>query len=169
MKKIHLIPNIITAFGLACGLFVIFKISMIDTTINFFEVMILCIFILLIAAFADFVDGAIARMFHSESQFGLMFDSLADSVTFGIAPSILMIKSLSCVLKPGSLLSFAVASSVMIYSLCGILRLVRFNVIAINTPKSRKKNKYFEGLPIPAAAFAAISTNLFFFIPFVKN
>jgi CDP-diacylglycerol--serine O-phosphatidyltransferase len=152
----------ITAFGLACGLFVIFKVNMIEPGSGYFQVMMTSSLFLLLAAFADFVDGAVARALHAESPFGVAFDSLADAISFGVAPSVLVLKSLS--LQQGTVLSFLAATGVMIYSLCGVLRLVRFNVQTESAKEDQKKKdeqkKHFTGLPIPAAAAAAISLTL---------
>ncbi len=165
MKKIYLVPNIITAFGLACGLFVIFKINMIEPGSGHYQVILSSAILLLVAALADFIDGALARVFQAESSFGVMFDSLADTVSFGVAPSVLLLKSLS--LEQGSLLSFISASGAMIYSLCGVLRLARFNVLQSKIPKEEKK--HFTGLPIPAAAAASVAATLFFLSPVFKD
>src|SRR5579862_4673890 len=126
MRKVYLIPNIITAFGLACGLFVIFKINMVEPGSGLFHVLYISVLLLLVAAFADLLDGAIARAFRAESEFGVIFDSLADAISFGVAPSVLLLKTLS--LEPGTGLSFLAVLGAMLYSICGILRLVRFNV-----------------------------------------
>ena len=167
MKRVYLIPNMITAFGLACGLFVIFNITMLHGDYNYYSVMKKAVLFLLLASFADFIDGAIARVMHAETKFGVQFDSLADSVSFGVAPSVLLLKSFG--FEPG-LLSFSLAASSMIFSLCAILRLVRYNV---QTERSEgdlialtAKKKHFTGLPVPAAAAGAISLNLFFLSPF---
>src|SRR3989344_9555304 len=95
MKRVYIFPNIVTAFSLACGLFVIFKINMLEPGSGDYEVVQTSVFLLLVAALADFVDGALARAIHAESEFGLVFDSLADAISFGVAPSVLMLKSLS--------------------------------------------------------------------------
>lgn len=167
MKKIYLLPNLITAFALSCGLFVIFKVNMLEPGSGYYHVMKTSALLLLLAAFADFFDGAIARIFKAESEFGFIFDSLADAVSFGVAPSVLLLKTLS--LEQGTLLSFAALFGAMIYSLCGILRLVRFSV---STQKSHgdliemtAQKKNFTGLPVPAGAAAAISANLLFLSP----
>ncbi len=165
MRRIFLVPNAVTAFSLACGLFVIFKINMIEPGSGGYEVILTSTLLLLVAAVADFMDGALARVFHAESDFGFMFDSLADAVTFGVAPSVLFLKSVS--LEQGTVLSFLAATGAMVYSLCGVLRLVRFNVKKKQGTKedleAQKKN--FTGLPIPAAAAGAVSANLFFLSP----
>ncbi len=169
MKKINLLPNMITAFGLACGLFVIFKINMVETTDSYYEVLKTSAFLLLVAAFADFIDGAVARALHAETEFGVMFDSMADSISFGLAPSVLMLKSLS--LEQGTWISFVAITGAMIFSLCGVLRLVRFNIKAAeakgNFLQMIEQKKHFTGLPIPAAAAAAVAANLLFFAPFL--
>lgn len=159
MKRINLIPNFVTAFSLACGLYVIFRINLIGLGSGDFDVMQTSVLLLLVAAVADFMDGALARAFHAESQFGLIFDSLADSITFGVAPSVIVLKSLS--LDPGTFLSFFAAVGAMVYSLCGVLRLVRYSTKVLKV-SSKKKQGHFIGLPIPAAAAATVSLNLFF-------
>ncbi len=171
MKRVYLVPNIVTAFSLACGLFVIFKITMLEPGSGDYEVVQTSTFLLLLAAFADFIDGALARAIHAESEFGFVFDSLADAISFGVAPSVLMLKTLS--LEQGSLLSFLSATGAMIYSLCGVLRLVRFSVKATeakgNAELAAAQKKNFTGLPIPAAAMAAVSANLLFLSPWVRQ
>src|SRR3990167_4210415 len=147
MKKLHLLPNVITAFALACGLFVVFKVNMVEPGSGNYQVLYTSLLLLLLAAFADLLDGAIARVIHAESEFGFMFDSLADAVSFGVAPSVLLLKSLS--LEQGTLLSFLSATGAMVYSLCGILRLVRFNVKTTeakgNVELAAAQKKHFTG------------------------
>lgn len=171
MKRVYLVPNIITAFALACGLFVIFKINMLEPGTGDYEVMQTSAFLLMVAALADFADGALARAIHAESEFGFVFDSLADAISFGVAPSVLMLKSLS--LEQGTVLSFLAATGAMVFSLCGVLRLVRFNVKTAeakgNAEMQAAQKKHFTGLPIPAAAAAAVSANLFFLSPIVRQ
>lgn len=168
MKRVYLVPNIITAFGLACGLFVIFKVNMVEPGSGSFDVVRISAILLMVAGFADFIDGALARAIHAESEFGFVFDSLADAISFGVAPSVLMLKVLS--LEQGTLLSFYGATAAMVYSLCGVLRLVRFNVKATeakgNVEMQAAQKKNFTGLPIPAGAAAAVSANLLLLSPF---
>lgn len=162
MKRIYLLPNIITAFGLSCGLFAIFKTSMIETGAATYQTLVASAGILLLAAFADLLDGAVARAMKAESDFGGLFDCLADAITFGVAPSIIVLKSLSAF--PGTAMSFFLTTAAMVYSVCGVLRLVRFSIIAQKAKDdnvlrdANKKN--FTGLPIPAAAAAIVSSNL---------
>lgn len=164
-KKIALLPNVVTAFGLSCGLFVIFKMNMIGIGEANPRVLTAVTGILLLAAFADLLDGAIARAIKAESDFGGIFDSLADAISFGVAPSVIILKSLSVL--PGSKLSFLVTAAAILFSLCGVLRLVRFNVNALaaksDSDLAKAQKKHFTGLPIPAAAASAVSLNLFLF------
>ena len=171
MKQFYLLPNIITAFGLSCGLFVIFKTNMTEPGVGTYELLYSSALLLLLAAFADLLDGAVARIIRAESEFGSMFDSLADAISFGVAPSVLFLKSLS--LEPATGLSFFAVVGAMLYTICAVLRLVRFNVRAHeikgdkDAAASYKKN--FTGLPIPAAAAGAISVNLFLHSLFAKD
>lgn len=163
MKKINFIPNIVTAFGLACGLYVIFKANM--TGIGTYEFLHQMTLILILACIADVLDGALARAIKAESEFGLIFDSLADAISFGVAPSVLLLKSLS--LTQGSLLSFFALAAAMLYTVCGVLRLGRFNVRAKQVKGEDKK--VFIGLPIPAAAIAIVAPNLFINSPLIQD
>lgn len=158
VKRIQLLPNVITAFGLSCGLFVIFKMNM--TPIGGATVQILTEIaaLLILAALADLLDGAVARVMKAESEFGGLFDSLSDAITFGVAPSVIVLKSF-----PYN--SFLLTTAAVVYTVCGVLRLVRFNVtnqqIKNDEELLMSNNKNFTGLPIPAAAAAAVSCNLF--------
>ena len=171
MKRLHLIPNFITAFALACGLFVIFKVNMVEPGAGDYEMVHTAALLLLVAAAADFMDGAVARVMKAESDFGAIFDSLADAISFGVAPSVLLLKTLS--LEPGTPLSLCASAGAMVYSLCGVFRLVRFNVRAKEAeghPELMAAHKrHFSGLPIPAAAAAAVSANLIFLSPWVRG
>ncbi len=162
MKRITLLPNIITAFGLSCGLFVIFKMTMTEVGSATYPVLLATTGILLIAAIADLLDGALARAMKVESDFGGLFDSLGDAVSFGVAPSVIVLKSLS--VQPGTELAFFVTIAATIFSLCGVLRLVRFNVNNAQAKGNKEQmdanKKNFTGLPIPAGAAAAVSGNL---------
>ena len=170
MKRIFLIPNAITAFALTCGLFVIFKTSLADSDRDLFSLLRASSILLLIAAVADLADGAVARLIKAESEFGGQFDSLSDAVTFGVAPPLLVLKSLGGE-NIGRLLTFFVIIAAMIYSLCGVLRLVRYNIRSKEMQANRdeatklKEKKHFTGLPIPAAAAAAVSAALILISP----
>lgn len=121
--------------------------------------------VLLVAAMADMLDGAIARFLKAESDFGTIFDSLSDAITFGVAPSVMMLKSLN--LQPFSHVAFFAMLAAMTYSLCGVLRLVRHNVTGnlgargIPLKGDAVWCRTFTGLPIPAGAAASVSGTLF--------
>ncbi|WP_201456302.1 phosphatidylcholine/phosphatidylserine synthase [Chlamydia sp. 17-3921] len=158
-KRRVVTPNAITAFGLCCGLFIIFK-SVLKTSSSselFHRLQGLSL-LLISAMIADFSDGAIARIMKAESAFGAQFDSLSDAITFGIAPPLLAIKSLNCISFGGFFSSLLVITSI-IYSLCGVLRLVRYNLFSKSTDITR--TGCFIGLPIPAAAASIVSLALF--------
>jgi CDP-diacylglycerol---serine O-phosphatidyltransferase len=165
MKKVYVLPNVITAFGLSCGLFVIFKMCMTGNGEASLEVLTATAGILLLAALADLLDGAVARAIKAESEFGGIFDSLADAISFGVAPAVIVLKSLS--IPFGTDLSFLVTTAAMVYCVCGVLQLVRFNVTNQRIKEDKElvdaNKKNFTGLPIPAAAGAAVSGNLFLF------
>ena len=153
MRKVYLVPNLITAFGLACGLFVIFKMNMTEPGASTEQLLRTSALLLLIAAVADLIDGALARLIRAESDFGVQFDSLSDAITFGVAPSVVVLKTLS--VPSGTELSYLVTGAALIYSVCGVLRLVRFNVsssqIKGNEMLMALNKRNFTGLPIPAA------------------
>lgn len=167
MRKINVVPNIITAFGLACGLFAIFKVNMVEPGAGTYQLLLASSLLIILSAVADVLDGAIARFMHAESEFGFMFDSLSDAISFGVAPSVLLLKFLS--LEQGTRLSFFAMCGATLFSLCGVLRLVRFNVKANeakgNAALSAAHKKHFTGLPIPAGALSAISAIVFFASP----
>jgi len=166
LKKVYLIPSGITAFGLSIGLFVIFKTSLADPDRGLFSILQASAILLLIAGIADLADGAIARLIKAESEFGGQFDSLSDSVTFGVAPPLLILKSLTGGDELGRLMTLLVIIAAMIYTLCGVLRLVRYNVRSKEVVSTQK---HFTGLPIPAAAAAALSAALISISPLVEE
>lgn len=163
MKRIYLLPNVLTALALTCGLFAIFKLNMTEIGEANQSVLDIATGLILLAALFDLMDGAVARILNAESEFGGIFDSLADAISFGVAPSVIILKSLS--VAPGTIYSFLITTSAIVYSICGVLRLVRFNVMAMHEKNDESlqlaSKKNFTGLPIPAAAAAAISLNMF--------
>lgn len=129
----HLVPNLLTTGNLFSGLFSILAV--------FQERYLAAAIAILVALVFDMLDGKSARWMNSTSQFGVEYDSLADLVSFGVAPGLLIYAwALSAHGMAGSAVMFAFVA-------CGALRLARFNVTA---PAS--ESKYFSGLPIPAAA-----------------
>jgi CDP-diacylglycerol--serine O-phosphatidyltransferase len=101
------------------------------------------------AIFFDAFDGRVARMTKTQSDFGVQLDSLADVISFGAAPALLVYKwALAPLGFAGFFLSFAFAA-------CGALRLARFNVLAQRGDKG--SSRFFVGLPIPLAAGAIVA------------
>jgi CDP-diacylglycerol--serine O-phosphatidyltransferase len=101
------------------------------------------------AIFFDAFDGRVARMTKTQSDFGVQLDSLADVISFGAAPALLVYKwALAPLGLAGFLLCFAFAA-------CGALRLARFNVLAQRGDKG--SSRFFVGLPIPLAAGAIVA------------
>jgi len=102
-----------------------------------------------VAMVMDVLDGKVARLTKTTTQFGVEFDSLADVVSFGVAPALLLY---SWALTPLGRLGWLAA---FLFVICGALRLARFNVITAVTDR-----RYFVGLPIPAAAGCVASAVL---------
>lgn len=157
--QVYLLPNLMTAGNLACGFSAVVTIfaGMQDVgggTKDFH----LAIFLILAACFFDALDGRLARMKGQESMFGREFDSLADIVSFGIAPALLV---MDIVLKSfDNRLGWTIA---FVYLLCGAMRLARFNCLsqAASELKSEVKDRDFVGFPIPAAAGLIASLTMF--------
>ena len=141
---------------------------MVGSSTNHFELLHLSMILILLALFADFLDGAIARAIHAESEFGFMFDSLSDAITFGVAPAVLFLKTITSFAREGELVFTSIICA-MTFSMCGVLRLVRFNVEGLSGKKSKAEEltlkKSFTGLPIPAAAISAVSLIYFLLSP----
>ncbi len=156
--RIYLLPNLMTAGNLLCGFVAVLKIvegallQNVDPkqAAERFEFAILLI---LTACIFDALDGRLARLGGHESAFGREFDSLADIVSFGVAPALMVYK---VVLIEFPTLGWIVAS---LYLLCGALRLARFNCLAASSPTTASKE--FRGFPIPAAAGLTASLTLF--------
>ncbi|MBS0623951.1 MAG: CDP-alcohol phosphatidyltransferase family protein [Verrucomicrobia bacterium] len=167
MKRLSLLPNVITAFSLSCGLFVIFRTIFFEGGSSAFLLLQSAAFLVLIAAFADVADGAIARLIKAESDFGGEFDSLSDSVTFGVAPPLVI---LHCLKDVGfsHFFDLILIMAAMIFTLCGILRLVRYNLTRkLKKPAGLKG--YFTGLPIPAGASLVLSSALMLVSPWSEE
>lgn len=140
-KGIYILPNLFTSMNLFCGYYAIFA----SIHHRFAEAALAVI----LGGVFDLLDGKIARATQTTSQFGVEYDSLADLVTFGLAPAVLMVLwVLEPMGRPGWLAGF-------LFTACGALRLARFNVSTSSGPD-------FEGLPIPAAAAMNVSIVLFF-------
>ncbi len=134
-KTRYLLPNILTLGGVCLGISSI-KFS-IDGNFS------LAVTLILLAAILDALDGRVARLIKGTSEFGKELDSLTDFVSFGIAPVLILY---FWELNNYGKLGWAIA---LIYSVCCVLRLARFNLTKIEN-QQEWKNNFFEGVPSPA-------------------
>jgi len=140
-KTIYVLPNFITTAGMFCGF-----VAIVSSIQGHFEQAAMAI---LIATVFDAVDGRVARLTNTTSLFGAQYDSLADLVSFGVAPAV---AAYLWALEPYGRFGWLAA---FLFTVCGALRLARFNV-----QKGSIDPSYFMGLPIPGAAFLIAATIL---------
>jgi CDP-diacylglycerol---serine O-phosphatidyltransferase len=155
--KIYFLPNLLTAGNLFCGFVALTKIVEADpNSLEYFGQIKLALAFILLACIFDLFDGRVARMGGVESPFGREFDSLADLISFGVAPAFLVQRVvLADVFGEYHQISWFIAS---IYLLCGAFRLARFNCLA--AMPGGGANKDFLGFPIPSAAGLVASLTL---------
>lgn len=150
MKKIAVIPTLLTLGNAVCGFAsIVFasKIGRPDTDMAMDTLFALSGWLIVLAMVFDVLDGYVARLSKTASNFGLQLDSLCDAISFGVAPAFLLMR-----LGPGwelVRLHQALALIAVLYMVCAILRLARFNVETMPEPMA---NKRFRGLPSPGAA-----------------
>jgi len=132
-RGVYILPNLFTTGNLFCGFWAIISV--------FQEKFFYAAIAILLASAFDILDGKVARLSGGTSKFGIQYDSLADLVSFGIAPALL---AFSWALRPYGRFGWLAA---FLFVVCGALRLARFNV-----QTSSGEVKYFKGLPIPVAA-----------------
>ncbi len=143
MKKgIFILPSLLTLTSIFFSFFAI--VSAINADY------VLAAALILVAGFFDGVDGKVARLTKTTTRFGVELDSLADVISFGVAPAILLYM---WALAPYGRIAWV---SAFVFVACGALRLARFNVQTGNIDPKR-----FNGLPIPAAASMVATTVLF--------
>ena len=149
--KLHnlmfVLPNLFTASSILCGFYALTLCAVSEASPAAFYHAALAIFF---GIFFDGFDGRVARLTRTQSQFGVELDSLADVVTFGVAPALLLYK---WALEPLGLVGLLIA---FLFLVCGALRLARFNVLA-QREASPKNPSFFVGLPIPLAAGVVVS------------
>ena len=132
-RGIYLLPSVLTTFGMFAGFYSIISSINGEFTIAAISIMI--------AMMWDTLDGRVARLTNTQSAFGAEYDSLADLVSFGLAPALLVYEwSLYELGRFGWLAAF-------VYLACAALRLARFN-----TQVGIADKRFFQGLPSPAAA-----------------
>jgi CDP-diacylglycerol--serine O-phosphatidyltransferase len=148
-RTLFVLPNLITLASIFCGFNAIRVVALDNpSSDDFYRAAILLMFAMLF----DSLDGRVARMTRTQSAFGLQLDSLADIVSFGVAPSLLVYKwVLYRYPVPGLFVGF-------MFTACGAIRLARFNVLSSSpTGTPVKQSKYTVGLPIPPASGILIS------------
>ena len=154
--KIYLLPNLFTGGNLFCGFLALTKIVEADLSTGYHDIKI-ALFYILVACILDLLDGRIARMGGFESPFGREFDSLADIVSFGVAPAFLVHRIvLRDIFVNHKEVGWFIAA---IFVICGAFRLARFNCLAAQS--NGGGGKYFTGFPIPMAAGMIASLTLF--------
>jgi CDP-diacylglycerol--serine O-phosphatidyltransferase len=140
-RGIYLLPSLLTTGNLFCGFLAIILAAdarYVEAAVAIFVAMVM-----------DMLDGKVARLTKTTSQFGVEFDSLADVVSFGVAPAFMLYAFAL------SKLGRAAWLGAFLFVACGALRLARFNVYS-----GVSDRRYFIGLPIPAAAGIVASTML---------
>ncbi len=135
-RGIYILPSLFTVGNLFCGFAAVIQASLGRYALS-------AVFII-VAGVLDGLDGRIARLTGTTSEFGVEFDSLADIVSFGVAPAFLVF---CWVLHPLGRIGWLAA---FVFVICAAMRLARFNIAGHRTEK-----RYFAGLPSPAAAGTA--------------
>ncbi len=139
-RGIYLLPNIFTTAAMFSGFY-----AVVAGMNGQFEKAAIAIFIAMIL---DGVDGRVARMTNTQSEFGAEYDSLSDMVSFGVAPALVMYEwSLSSLVDAGWQWGKLGWLAAFIYTACAAMRLARFN-----TQVGTADKRYFQGLPSPSAA-----------------
>jgi CDP-diacylglycerol--serine O-phosphatidyltransferase len=147
VKKIAIIPTLLTVGNAVCGFASIAYASKIQSTVDADPYFAVSGWFIFGAMVCDALDGYLARISKSVSDFGMHLDSLCDAVSFGVAPAYLVLR-----MGPGAetpRMHQALAMLAALYMVCALLRLARFNVQATTDPASSKR---FRGLPSPGAA-----------------
>lgn len=145
-KLMFVLPNLFTVTSIFCGFYAITLCSGEAGPVQLYQAALAIFF----AMFFDGFDGRVARLTKTQSDFGVQLDSLADVISFGAAPGVLVYKwALAPLGFVGLFISFAFAA-------CGALRLARFNVLAARNPHGGG-GRFFVGLPIPIAAGMLVS------------
>ena len=156
--RIYLLPNLFTAGNMLCGFLAIkecieARFTTDDPNLSASHY-VWAVWFILFACLCDLFDGRVARATHRESLFGAEFDSIADTVSFGVAPALM---ACFLIINPGvnddiKLVTWLLA---FIYLLCVGVRLARFNVLTnplVPGNEKRAAGGDFVGLPSPAAA-----------------
>ncbi len=142
-RALFVLPSAFTLSSVFCGFYALVLASGACDPERLYRASLAVFF----GLFFDMADGRVARLTRTQSAFGVQLDSLADLVTFGVAPALIVYRWGLSDAPGGVLVAF-------IYVACGALRLARFNLMAAQSPRP---SKYFLGVPIPLAAAALVS------------
>lgn len=161
-KGVYIVPSLLTTANIFCGFYSVLealkgfqKVALSASlkseilqsqAIHHFDLAAMCIGF---SVLFDFLDGRIARMANATSEFGVELDSLADVLSFGIAPAVLVYSWAYSPIVELQKIGWAVS---FMFLVCGALRLARFNVLARKPVQDKSVKKYFVGMPIPAGA-----------------
>lgn len=162
-KWLKKVPNLLTICNSLCGFgAMLYTLHVYDKRIDAYtyEILAVSAWLVLFAMIFDMLDGFAARLFNAASMHGIQMDSLADMVTFGVAPAVIvavMAHSLRVEMRPFQY--FLVWGFCAIYIGCAASRLATYNVHAMLEKKSGEK---FSGLPSPGAAAAICSLVIFY-------
>jgi len=148
------LPGAITSISILCGLFALILTYNDALIAKHGGWLVVSCWLIIFAAVIDGVDGKIARLTNSSSEFGIQFDSIADVITFGMASTIVLYRQM---IKGAVAINPAYYIVPVAFLLAGAVRLARFNVTA-----STEGKKCFYGLPIPTAAGSVMALFLFF-------
>jgi CDP-diacylglycerol--serine O-phosphatidyltransferase len=148
-KTLFVVPNLITLAAVFCGFN---AIRIVATDAPTHEDIHRAAVLLMFAMLFDMLDGRVARMTKTQSAFGLQLDSLADIISFGVAPSLLVYKWVLYRHPTAGLLT------AFLFVACAAVRLARFNVLSSSASGAPvKPGKYIIGLPTPPASGVLIS------------
>jgi len=158
LRHIAFLPSFITLINGACGF-----IALLFASDGYFAI---AGYIILLAMVADVLDGRVARLTRTTSSFGGQLDSLSDAISFGVAPAFLMIMMIQYHLGQlgfedlglPMLLGRVIILSAVLYAMCAVVRLARFNV---ENEEDEAAHMNFAGLPSPAAAGVVVSLVIF--------
>ena len=148
MKKIAVIPTLLTLGNGVCGFAAIAWASKVDATEATQTYFALSGWLIIAAMVFDALDGYMARLSRTASKFGGELDSLCDAISFGVAPAFLVLR-MGPGWEPRPLLHQVLAGIAALYMVCAILRLARFNVESTTDTTGGRR---FKGLPSPGAA-----------------
>jgi CDP-diacylglycerol--serine O-phosphatidyltransferase len=152
-KTLFILPNLITVSAIFCGFDSIrLSASAQAHTVQGEDDLHRAALLIVFAMFFDMLDGRVARLTKTQSAFGVQIDSLADVISFGVAPGVLVY---SWTLERFGVFGLVVS---FLFCACAAIRLARFNVLTMGeSGKPSKPSKYFLGLPTPGAAGILVS------------